>query len=274
MSDTWSVGAAEVIEANRVYHDSCVNEYGRLGGDTHAGYAHYSRRVSRHLDLILTQLPRPASDSLAADCGAGAGFFTGILLQRGFRVVAVEVSAGMRAVLVDRLGGTAGLTIVDRDLESFLGDSQPQYDLISFVSVLHHLYDYSAAVALAAEKLAPGGILYTTCDPAASHRPGLAVALQWADRALYGARRPRRLAAWLAGKKRIAAASDPIMQLAEFHARTGVEQERLSAAVSGVGMRPILVSRNPAAKSGIIRGIERLTGTGTDLAMIWQKPPA
>src|SRR5437667_2265473 len=101
----------QVVEANRRYHDSCISEYERPGGDTHVGYHHYRRRVDEHLDTIEKHLSKPPEECLALDCGAGSGFLTGMLLQRGYRVAAVEVSSAMREVLNERYGKDSRLEI-------------------------------------------------------------------------------------------------------------------------------------------------------------------
>jgi 16S rRNA (adenine1518-N6/adenine1519-N6)-dimethyltransferase len=56
---------------------------------------------------------RPADTIL--EVGAGTGSLTDVLLERGARVVAVEIDHGLQAVLRDRLGGQPGFTLVQGD---------------------------------------------------------------------------------------------------------------------------------------------------------------
>jgi len=62
------------------------------------------------------------------------------------------------------------------------------------------------------------------------------------------------------------------MELAEFHAGTGLDFERICETLTASRLEAIVLERNPSAKSGLVRTFERMTQAGTDLAMIWLKP--
>nr|MBA2522537.1 class I SAM-dependent methyltransferase [Solirubrobacterales bacterium] len=51
------------------------------------------------------------------------------------------------------------------DIDDFLLRDEREWDLIVFSSALHHLDDYIEVVGLAAERLAPGGVIVTVLDP-------------------------------------------------------------------------------------------------------------
>src|SRR5258708_38910961 len=117
--DVVTADHAAVAEANRKYHDAYVGAY---ESTTHAGMPHYGRHVRGHLHAIMAALPKPPGDSLALDAGAGAGFFTRILLEEGFHVHAAEISEGMRKELAVRCVRFPDLRILDVDIVELLSN--------------------------------------------------------------------------------------------------------------------------------------------------------
>ncbi|MBP3978290.1 class I SAM-dependent methyltransferase [Microbacterium sp. BLY] len=113
----------------------------------------------RAADVII-----PESVDAALDLGAGTGKFTGLLLGRAARVIAVEPSAPMLAVLARNLPTV--------DARSGSAESIPAPDgSVDVVSVAQafHWFDRAAASAEIARVLVPGGtlgLLWNRADPA------------------------------------------------------------------------------------------------------------
>lgn len=94
----------------------------------------------------------------AVDVGAGSGFLTRGLLDRGARVIAVDRSGTMLAELEDRFGSPPGLETRRGAAEDLpLGDGEA--DVVVANMLLHHVEEPALAIREMARTLAPGGIL-------------------------------------------------------------------------------------------------------------------
>jgi 2-polyprenyl-3-methyl-5-hydroxy-6-metoxy-1,4-benzoquinol methylase len=261
---------AAVVEANRRYHDAHITVYEEI---THVAFPHYARRVQSHLNRIQQFLPRPAEECTALDAGAGTGYFTKFLLERGFNVKAIEVSAAMRSQLAQRFPDAAQLEIINSDIAEYLAETPEQVDVISFVSVLHHIYDYQKVLSLAASKLAPGGVLYSTCDPIPSQRPAASKAVHQIDKLAYALGHPSAITRRLTRSAAPLSESDGSMELAEYHAmRNGLNLDAIRQVLSSAGLVPVAIERGTSSRVGPLRTIEGWLGAGTDLFMLWQRP--
>jgi ubiquinone/menaquinone biosynthesis C-methylase UbiE len=98
---------------------------------------------------------------LAADIGAGTGFVSQGLLQRGVSVIAVDQSPAMLAVLEEKLGGAGELDCRLGSAEALPVESG-NVDAVFANMYLHHVEDPAAAIAEMARLLKPGGRLVIT----------------------------------------------------------------------------------------------------------------
>jgi len=149
----------------------------------------WEQRIIRgDLDRILTHLP---PDFSALDVGAGTGHLTLRLLERGGRVLAIDPAEEMLRRLVAKARQRqfpegAELRVHCAPAERYLANSREQFHLVTFCSVLHHLQDYIAVVAMAADLVRPGGFLYIAHEPLHVRYAGLlaraveAVDAKWA----------------------------------------------------------------------------------------------
>jgi len=96
---------------------------------------------------------RPDSD--IADIGAGTGIFSGLLVERGSRVVAVEPNAAMRRAAEEALGGEPGFRAWDGSAEA-TGLPDASVDFIACAQAFHW-FDRSAAHSEFRRILKPGG---------------------------------------------------------------------------------------------------------------------
>jgi SAM-dependent methyltransferase len=114
-------------------------------------------------DIALLQRHGFNEDSILVDLGAGTGTFALAAAAECKRVVAVDISPPMVALIEQRTveRGIVNVECVEAGFLSYLhvGDSP---DVLYTRHALHHLPDYWKAIALwrMAQTLRPGGILY------------------------------------------------------------------------------------------------------------------
>jgi ubiquinone/menaquinone biosynthesis C-methylase UbiE len=98
---------------------------------------------------------------LAADVGAGTGFLTEGLLQRGLRVIAVDPSEAMLAEMRNKFAGLDELDCRVGAAERLpIPDSAVDYVFGNMV--LHHVEEPPAAIREMVRTLKPGGRLVLT----------------------------------------------------------------------------------------------------------------
>jgi ubiquinone/menaquinone biosynthesis C-methylase UbiE len=98
---------------------------------------------------------------LAADIGAGAGFVTEGLLERGLRIIAVDRSEAMLAEMKNRFGEGGAAEYRIGEAESLpLEDSSVDYVFANMF--LHHVDSPPAAIREMARIVKPGGKLVIT----------------------------------------------------------------------------------------------------------------
>lgn len=120
------------------------------------------RRVQLAAD-IFAALERRISlqrDWTALDYGCGTGLLTLALAPRVRRVVAVDSSQGMLAVLAEKIRA-AGIADVEPLLADFSKDPLPPgpFDLVASAMTLHHVADVDGLFRKFHALLAPGGCL-------------------------------------------------------------------------------------------------------------------
>ena len=118
------------------------------------------KRITATLQIV-DKLPANNQKN-ALDVGAGTGNLTGKLLLMGYRVIAVDISAEMCAILQKKYEAYMKinkLDIVCLPIEE-LNFEAGQFDLITCYSVLHHLPDYVNALRCLSVFLKKGGVIY------------------------------------------------------------------------------------------------------------------
>jgi C_GCAxxG_C_C family probable redox protein len=99
--------------------------------------------------------------ALAADIGAGTGFITEALLQKGLRVIAVDQSPEMLGQIKNKFSPEAALDCRQGDDASLpLTDAEVDYAFANMY--LHHVESPTAALKEMARILKPGGTLVIT----------------------------------------------------------------------------------------------------------------
>jgi ubiquinone/menaquinone biosynthesis C-methylase UbiE len=131
--------------------------------------AHHARRYDAKMDSeaadevrLLQEAGVLDEHSVIVDLGAGSGQFTLAAAAIARRVVAVDVSPVMLAVLREKVErhGTGNVELVDAGFLTYEHEGEPA-DVVYSRLALHHLPDFWQAVALTriAAMLRPGGVL-------------------------------------------------------------------------------------------------------------------
>ena len=116
------------------------------------------RKLAESIFAALEQAVPLRAEWTALDYGAGTGLLALALAARVRRVLAVDSSAGMLAVLADkaRAGGCANVATLRAD---FAHDAPPAgpFNLIASAMTLHHVADVAGLLRKFFALLAPGG---------------------------------------------------------------------------------------------------------------------
>jgi ubiquinone/menaquinone biosynthesis C-methylase UbiE len=118
------------------------------------------KRISSTLKLIARFIFN--NQKKALDFGAGTGNLTGKLLQMGYTVTAIDISAEMCAILEKKFRTyieAKKLVVINSSIEG-VSFERDEFDLITCYSVLHHLPDYADVIQRLAAFLKKGGVLY------------------------------------------------------------------------------------------------------------------
>ena len=127
----------------------------------------YSRFEQKRLnDTLKTVDKLVAADRVhtkkALDFGAGTGNLTCKLLQMGYEVTAVDISAEMCRILEKkcrRYLEDEQLVVINSPIED-VSFGRDEFDLITCYSVLHHLPDYVDVIQRLCGLLKKGGVMY------------------------------------------------------------------------------------------------------------------
>lgn len=255
----------QVIRANKEFYKQISRKYDDY--EACASDAFFQRWIEDDLRVIESKLPKRGGAVRCLDCGGGTGNVALKMLRRGWDVTVVDVSADMLEILERKVRSAgASATFLNESIESFFSRSHETFDLISFSSVLHHLYSPLNVVKIAAQRISARGFFYSIFDPVpASSRlaAGCFLSLDTFlakllhDRAdLFPglARRMRKLMA-----RRDTAHDRPVISpgdLAEYHARQGVDDAAIENALTHAGFQ-IDRRRYPVGRTAFVRHLNR-----------------
>jgi 2-polyprenyl-6-hydroxyphenyl methylase / 3-demethylubiquinone-9 3-methyltransferase len=109
---------------------------------------------------------RDHSDISVLDVGAGNGLASIPWLRRNVRLTAVDSSEPMLQAFRRRAGayGVNPQTITGDALE-YLRSTPQKFDIVTHVSMLHHIPDYAELLLASCARVRPGGCLITFQDP-------------------------------------------------------------------------------------------------------------
>jgi 2-polyprenyl-3-methyl-5-hydroxy-6-metoxy-1,4-benzoquinol methylase len=272
-----SLEREQVISANVEFYKEIAKKY-----DNYEACAsdEYFQNV---LELDVTRMGASLTgrDIHCLDCGGGSGNLTLKLLKRGWAVTVVDVSPDMIELSKVKLASHGyEAEFVNDSIEHFLANSDRVFDVITFSSVLHHLYAPLAVVNDIAARVKPGGFFYSNFDPVPPssrlltryfHNLDTILAKLSNDRSDFLPGIGRRL-------RKLFIARDPghsraIVSpgdLAEYHAREGIDDVSIANALERNGF---LVEREryPAARTKFMLTMNRRLNAALSFKILAQR---
>jgi ubiquinone/menaquinone biosynthesis C-methylase UbiE len=232
----------EVISANVAFYKEMASKYDQYESCTKEDF--YQRMLEEDLDQMRGQLDTIGVSCL--DCGGGSGNLTLKLLKRGWHVTVVDVSPEMLEISRAKIRAQGYVAdFVNDSVEHFLSSSSHDYDVVTFSSVLHHLYSPQDVVKAVARRIKPGGFFYSNFDPVIPSSRLLATCFSNFDTILAKILSDRRdfLPGILRRFRKLTDATDETHgrvvvsagDLAEYHARKGLDDRTLANTLSGLG---------------------------------------
>lgn len=135
-------------------------------GSPHLTHPQLTARIEGQLTDLVGGLLERHEQCRVVEVGAGHGTFTEVLLAAGASVAVTEMSAPSAAVLAERFADEPRVTVVhDPDGTAARELVAAGCEALVYVSVLHHIPDYLAAVDELTALMAPGSAFYSTMDP-------------------------------------------------------------------------------------------------------------
>jgi len=124
----------------------------------------YGKHEQKRINSTLRMVDRLIADNQkkALDVGAGTGNLTGKLLEMGYKVTAIDISAEMCKILKKKYKNyleAKKLIVINSPVEDVSFD-RDEFDLTACYSVLHHLPDYVDAIQRLTIFLKKGGVMY------------------------------------------------------------------------------------------------------------------
>jgi hypothetical protein len=240
-------------------------------GSPHLKHSALTRQVVAQLrTLVLDQLDRKGRCRVL-EVGGGSGIFTDHMLAAGAEVVITEASSQSATQLQTRLRYNPRAKVLFDPAESVLDSLSLRADLVAYISVLHHIPDYLAAVDGAIRMIEPGGAFVSYQDPL--YYPRRSAWNLRADRAAYLCWRiaqgnPRRgMATQLRRWRRIHDPSEP-SDMVEYHVvRNGVDEQALLARLSPA-FEAVQVIDYWSTPSGVMQSLGRRFGATNTFAVV------
>lgn len=257
-----SLAQAKVIEANVDFYRHLAHKYDRSEGFLFDPLL--ERSLEGDLDKVNSYFARLGRVPRCLECGGGTGRLTMKMCARGWKVTVVDVSQEMLASLKGKALAMGFLpTLVLASIEQFLATANKTYDLVAFNAALHHLYSYTSIVQRAAFILRPGGVFYSNDDPVIPRRPfcarvfeslDIVIAKIMFDRADVFPGICRRIRKVLAPEdatfgRAVVSSGD----IAEFHARTGVDDRQILRILQANGFSIVEYQRFAFGRTNFTR---------------------
>ena len=135
-------------------------------GSPHLSHISLRDTIHGRIGWVLDDIVRTKGRCDVLEIGAGHGSFTESVLAAGGSATVTEMSQSSAAYLRNKFAGNPNVRVLyDADGAAPLREDV-RYDVILFISVIHHIPDYIGAItALCDTVLNPGGAVVTFQDP-------------------------------------------------------------------------------------------------------------
>jgi len=248
----------QVISANVDFYKEIARKYD--GYEACASDEYLQEMLESDLNRMQSLLAKERIHGL--DCGGGSGNLTLKMLKRGWNVTVVDVSADMLEISRAKVSASGYFAeFVNDSVEHYLSSSPGVFDVITFSSVLHHLYSPLDVVNEVAARVAPGGIFYSNFDPVLPSSRSLIACFCDLDTILAKILRDRKdlLPGMLRRLRKLTLAQDaahrrPVASpgdLAEYHAREGLDDVSIAQALEQQGFL-VQRERYPVARTKLM----------------------
>jgi len=151
----------KIHEANVAVHRTEAKYYELIHPEV---YGIYEQKrilsVLKKVESLLDYTGERAKKAL--DFGSGTGNITGKLLEMGYEVTAVDISAEMCKILERKFKDyfeSKKLVVINSPIED-VNFEKESFDLVTCYSVLHHLPDYGEVLRRLSSILRKGGVMY------------------------------------------------------------------------------------------------------------------
>ena len=249
---------ARIITANRDFYRQIAEKYDRC--ESCVSNAHLQEILEADLDKIHSCFTSLGRTPRCLDCGGGTGNLALKMLARGWNVTVVDVSDEMLGVL-ETNAAAKGFSprLISSPIAQFLTSTSETFDLVAFNSVLHHLYSYTRVAELAVTRVGPRGFFYSNFDPAVPRNSFWARTFETLDiTAAKFMLDPRDVlpGIWRRMRKLVrrrdslfGRAVVSVGDLAEYHARTGVDDAQIICLLESDGFAIVEHQRYPAGRT-------------------------
>lgn len=152
------------LRANIAAYD-VFDEADYVNGAPHLKHRSIARIYERLAAAAIARTGKPAEEVSVLELGAGNGLASEPWFARRVRLVAVDSSAVMLEGLKLKAAarGVRPRTVV-ADALDFLRSTGERFDVVTHVSMLHHVPDYLSLLERSTERVAEGGCLLTFQD--------------------------------------------------------------------------------------------------------------
>lgn len=142
------------------------DERAYINGAPHLKHAGIAQSYRALVNAAVGQLERDPRTFSVLELGAGSGLASTAWLERGVEITAVDSSETMLGRFATR-AEAFGLKpkVVAADAVSFLESSSETFDVVTLVSMIHHVPDYLDLLRRAIARVRVGGCLITFADP-------------------------------------------------------------------------------------------------------------
>lgn len=249
---------ARITAANKDFYRQFAERYDRY--ESCVCNAQLQEILEADLDKIHSWFTSLGRTPRCLDCGGGTGNLALKLLGRGWDVTVVDISDDMLRILEKKATANGFLpTLFSGSIAQFLSATSQVFDLVAFNSVLHHLYSYRRVAELAAMRVSAGGFFYSNFDPVVprnSFRTRVFESLDTVAAKLMFDPRDILPGIWRRTRKlfhrRDALFARPVVSagdLAEYHARTGVDDTQVVRLLKRSGFAIVEHQRYPAGRT-------------------------